>query len=118
MGKCRMRGPGCKGCSRQVCKCELSDELRASKAAGQMTERFAQLAEEVARGWYSQRSASGWMYAIDEVMGLFRMRLLRDWCKADPARNVYAWLTNMVRFAGMDYSRKQRARQRLEGLEQ
>jgi len=98
-----------------VCACELAAELVKSKAAGQMTERFAVLAENIGRGWFAQRSASGWAHAVDDVMGLFRLRLMRDWVKADPKRNVFAFLTGMARFSGMDWQRKYDAVRKREG---
>jgi hypothetical protein len=101
-----------------VCKIELKAELEKSLAAGVMTERFAVLAEEIGRGWYAKRSCSGWAYAVDEVLGGFRVRLMKHWQKIDPERNPYSALTQQMRWAGMDFNRQQRTRQRREELAQ
>lgn len=99
-----------------VCKVELRRELEASIAAGAMTERFAGLAEEAVRGWYSQRSAAGWAHAVDDVVSDFRIKLLKNWHKLDPNRNAFAALVQMGRRCGMDWQRKENARLRREAL--
>jgi hypothetical protein len=97
-----------------ICKAELKHELEQSLEAGMMTERFAVLAEEIVRGWYSQRSASGWAHAVDDVLGLFRVKLSRHWKKLDPRRNAFAAITQMGRRCGMDWQRKYDARKKRE----
>ena len=97
-----------------VCKRELRRELEASLAEGAMTERFAVLAEEVARLWYSQRSTAGWRYAVDDVIGLFHVKLSRNWQRIKPGKNPFAFLQLMARRCGMDWQRKEDARKRRE----
>lgn len=97
-----------------VCKIELKAELEKSLAAGAMTERFAVLAEECVRGWYSKQSCSGWSHAVDEVVGEFSVKLCRNWMKLDPKRNPFAALVQMGRRCGMDWQRKQNSRKKRE----
>ena len=96
------------------CKVELKTELERSLSAGAMTDRFCVIAEEVASGWYSQRSALGWAHAVDDVMGMFRVRLSKHWKKLDPELNPSAAITQQVRWAGMDWQRKQDAQKKRE----
>lgn len=118
MKKCRERGPGCSGCSRPVCACELAAELVKSKAAGQMTERFAALAIDVCKGYFEQRSFHGFPSDVRDIFqGRFHDRLMKDWRKADPKKNVFSFLTGMARFAGLDVKRQYDSYQaRLEKL--
>ncbi len=118
-----MKGPGCEGCTRPVCACELADELRASLAAGEMTERFAVLAEQVCAGYFSQRSLSGYpSSAKQDFQSRFRLRLVRGWQAMDPEQNAFAYLSRMACFAGLDCKRtydaqrRQMARLRENGL--
>lgn len=99
-----------------VCKIELREELEKSLEAGAMTERFAVLAEECVRGWYSKQSCSGWAHAVDEVLGEFRLKLCCNWTKLDPKRNPFAALVQMGRRCGMDWQRKQDSRRRREEM--
>jgi len=97
-----------------VCKIELKAELEKSLADGAMTERFAVLAEECVRGYFSQNSLRGYpASAKDEFLSSFRIRLVKHWQKLDPARNPFAAITQQGKWAGMDVVRKYKARQRL-----
>jgi hypothetical protein len=89
---------------------ELRAELVKSQESGVLTERFVELAEAAARLWYSQRSASGWAYAVDEIVGAFRVKLLRRWTLLDPQRNLFAWCQTTARRCGMDFQRKETGR--------
>lgn len=106
--RCRKQGPGCGGCERPVCAAEFAAELRGSIAAGEMSARFVELAEQAARLWYSQPSAAGWKHSVEDVISDFRLKLVRKWEALDPEQNLFAWCQTTVRRCGMDAERARR----------
>jgi len=97
-----------------ICKVELKHELEQSLEAGMMTERFAVLAEEIVRGYFSQRSMSGYPSSVkDEFLSEFRHRIVRHWKKIDPGLNPFSAITQQGKWAGMTVIRKYKTRKRL-----
>lgn len=104
--RCKKDGVPLSSCQKPICKCEIRMELIKSKAAGVMTDRFIEMAEKTARLWYEQRSTAGWRYALDDVISLFRIKLVSNWHKIDEDRHIFGFLQTMVRRCGIDHERK------------
>lgn len=82
---------------------ELRRELATSKRQGMMTNRFAELAVEVARRYYMTERWSG--TDADTLMSDFHLRLARNWQKIEEI-NPRSYLQKMAYFVGLDLLRR------------
>ena len=91
-----------------------ADELRAAfeecRELGQLTNRAAQLAGEVAKMRTRCRGMGLSEHDRREVVAEFYWQLLQRWEDIDPGRNVYGYLLGMV---SMVLKRRRRGRTRM-----
>jgi len=89
-----------------ITKEQLRESYAGCSEAGQLTDRFARLAMEIARGYLQRRAPSLQPCEAGEIVSNFSLRLVGRWRKVDPAKNIFSYLTQMTNYAALDYFRK------------
>ena len=89
-----------------ITKEQLRESYAGCSEAGQLTNDFASLALQIAGGYLQRKAPSLQPAECGEIVSNFSLRLVDQWQKVDPAKNIFSYLTQMANYAALDYFRK------------